>query len=43
VEDNEAELIYRFFRWFQLHGEKYMHKSIEAMIQIYLSEKNENK
>jgi hypothetical protein len=43
LENYEAKLIYRFFRWFQLHGEKYVHKSIEEMIKIYLSEKNENK
>jgi hypothetical protein len=40
IDDNvEANVIYRFFRWFQLHGEKHIDKSIETMIKIYLTEK----
>jgi hypothetical protein len=38
----KKDLLYRFFRWFQLHGEKYTHKSIEEMIDIYLKEKENN-
>jgi hypothetical protein len=40
-DDKEANQLYRFFRWFQLHGEKYMGLSIEKMIEIYLKEKHE--
>ena len=40
MEDNEDLRLYRFFRWFQLHGEKHVDKSIEHMIQIYLNERN---
>ena len=40
-KDIEANNLYRFFRWYQLHGEKYTGLSIEKMIQIYLKEKDE--
>jgi hypothetical protein len=40
-DDKEANQLYRFFRWFQLHGEKYVNLSIEKMIEIYLKEKHE--
>jgi hypothetical protein len=40
VEDNEAVILFNFFMWFRENGEKHIDKSIEKMIQIYLSEKN---
>lgn len=39
--NTEAKQLYRFFRWFQLHGHKYIDLSIEKMIEIYLKEKDE--
>ena len=32
------KLLYDFFRWFQINGEKYLNLSIEKMIDKYLEE-----
>jgi len=37
-DDDHAILLFKFFRWFQINGEKYMNESIEKMIEIYLKE-----
>jgi hypothetical protein len=38
-EINETEIIYNFFLWFRLNGEKYLNESIEKMIEIYINQK----
>ena len=40
MEDNESIKLLKFFMWFRENGEKYIDKSIEAMIKIYLNEKH---
>jgi len=35
-DDDHAELLFNFFMWFRENGEKYIDKSIEKMIEIYL-------
>lgn len=38
TEDLRQEL-FTFFLWFRWNGEKYMNKSIEKMIKVYLEER----
>ena len=37
IEDNVKEELIKFFMWFQYNGDKYVDRSIEDMIDIYLS------
>ena len=39
---NLSKELFDFFLWFQYNGEKYIDRSIEEMINIYLNEKHES-
>jgi len=41
LEDTEElkQELFTFFLWFRWNGEKYMNKSIEKMIKVYLEER----
>ena len=39
ILDKQDEMLFDFFLWFRENGEKYIEKSIENMIDIYLTEK----